>query len=144
MNKVICLFHSFITHSKVIQGAALLECFHNNKHIPSHLLWAESMAALHIRDLSSNGEVRALFLCTRPQETQNSTQASSWRSASHSPAVMRCLVSANQRNVCRFDENAQRCRSLLSGSVWYKLGKSLCSLHHQRVGSWGKNQMFPH
>lgn len=65
-----------MTHSKVMQEASLPELFHINKHILSHLLSAESQAAHHIRELSFNGEVRALFLCTRPQETQNSTQAS--------------------------------------------------------------------
>lgn len=72
---LICLLLFSITHSKVMQEASLLELFHINKHIPSYLLSAESQAA-HIRDMSSNGEGRALFLCTRPQETQNSTQAS--------------------------------------------------------------------
>ena len=65
-----------MTHSKVMQEASLLELFHINKHIPSYLLSTESQAAHHIREASSNAEVRALFLCTRPQETQNSTQAS--------------------------------------------------------------------
>lgn len=73
---LICLLLFSMTHSKVMQEASLLELFHINKHIPSYLLSAESQAAHHIRELSSNGEVRALFLCTRPQETQNSTQAS--------------------------------------------------------------------
>lgn len=73
---LICLRLSCTTHSKVMQEASLLERFHINKHIPSYLLSAESQGAHHIREPSSNGEVRALFLCTRPQETQNSTQAS--------------------------------------------------------------------
>lgn len=73
---VICLLFFSMTHSKVMQEASLLELFHINKHIPSYLLSAKSQAPHHIRELSSNGEVRALFLCTRPQETQNSTQAS--------------------------------------------------------------------
>lgn len=114
-NKVICLLLPSVTHSKVIQGAALLELLRINKHIPSYLLRAESQAAHHIRELSSNGEVRGLFLCSRPQETQNSTQASSWRSASHSPAVMRLRVGANQRRVSRLEENTQRCHSPLLG-----------------------------
>lgn len=114
-NKVICLLLSSVTHSKVIQGAALPERLRINKHIPSYLFRAGSHAAHHIRELSSNGEVRGSFLCSHPQETQNSTQPSSRRSASHSPAVMRLRVGANQRRVGRFEENAQRCRSLLLG-----------------------------
>lgn len=57
-------------------NASLLELFHINKHIPSYLLSAESEAAHHIRELSSNGGVSTLFLCTHLQEAQNSTQAS--------------------------------------------------------------------
>lgn len=71
---LICLLLFSMTHSKVMQGASLLELFHINKHIPSYLLSAESQAAHHIRELSSNGGVRALFLCTHLQETENSTQ----------------------------------------------------------------------
>lgn len=59
-----------------MQGASLLELFHINKHIPSYLLSAESQAVHQIRELSSNGGVRALFLCTHLRETQNSTRAS--------------------------------------------------------------------
>lgn len=114
-NKVICLLLSSVTHSKVIQGAALPERLRINKHIPSYLFRAGSHAAHHIRELSSNGEVRGSFLCSHPQETQNSDQPSSRRSASHSPAVMRLRVGANQRRVGRFEENAQRCRWLLLG-----------------------------
>jgi len=73
---LICLVFFPKTHSKLMQEASLLQRFHINKHIPSYLLWAESQAAPHIRELSSTGEEGALFLCTRPQETQNSTQAS--------------------------------------------------------------------
>lgn len=72
----ICLLSLSETHSKVMHEASLPELFHINKHIPSHLLWAESQAARHVRERSSNGEVRASILCTRPQETQNSTKAS--------------------------------------------------------------------
>lgn len=71
--RLICLLLFSVTHSKVMQGASLLELFHINKHIPAYLLSAESQAAHHIREPSSNGGVRALFLCTHLQETQNST-----------------------------------------------------------------------
>lgn len=39
---LICLLLFSMTHSKVMQGASLLELFHINKHIPSYLLSAKS------------------------------------------------------------------------------------------------------
>lgn len=38
---LICRLLFSVTHSKVMQGASLLELFHINKHIPSYLLSAE-------------------------------------------------------------------------------------------------------